>query len=609
MHRLLRPLLACLLAALLLPAAAARADTPKPGALYETGPTGRYLLAGTWQFRSGAKGPWKPVTVPNAWNATDTSMRSFVGGVGWYRKDFTLPSSSRGLAWIVRFESVSYRARVSLNGHVIGTHQGAYLPFEMVLPPTLLHRHGPNRLLVRVDDRLRVTDFPPGRAGADGDPTGGWWNYGGLLREVYLRKVDRLDLEDVQVLPELACRSCAATVRFRLRVRNLSAHPQRATVAATYGTRHLTLGSATLDPGEARTLQRSLVIRHPSLWEPGHPHLYPVEIDARAGGATVQRYRLHSGIRSLRVSKTGEVLLNGRVLSARGMALHEDSPDRGAAIDDATRDRTLDLIQDVGATMIRSHYPLHPHTYEEADRRGIVVWSEIPVYSVPVAELAHRSERDAAVALLRRNVVTNANHPSIAVWSIGNELGSNPGPAQGSYIADAARAAHQLDPTRLVGLAFAGYPSVGCQTEYAPLDVLGTNIYFGWYPGPGGQIADRTLLPGYLAMLHRCYPHQGIFVTEYGAEANRDGPAEEKGTYAFQQQWVRDVIGVFDRTPWLAGAIYWTIQEFRVRPTWTGENPYPTPPLHQKGLVTFHGRKKPAYFDVRRLYRAHRQLR
>ena len=91
-------------------------------------------------------------------------------------------------------------------------------------------------------------------------------------------------------------------------------------------------------------------------------------------------------------------------------------------------------------------------------------------------------------------------------------------------------------------------------------------------------------------------------VTEFGAEANRDGPVEEKGTWAFQQEWVNYLLGTFATKPWLSGAMYWALNEFWVRPSWEGGNPRPTPPVHQKGLVTYDGVRKPAFTDVQRSY-------
>jgi beta-glucuronidase len=132
--------------------------------------------------------------------------------------------------------------------------------------------------------------------------------------------------------------------------------------------------------------------------------------------------------------------------------------------------------------------------------------------------------------------------------------------------------------------------------------VLGVNDYFGWYVGPSGQIFDRTRLPGYLDHLRACYPKQALMVTEFGAEANRDGPPEEKGTYAYQQDFVNYHLGVFAARPWLSGAIYWALDEFWVRPGWDGGDPRPQPPIFQKGLISYDGVPKPAFADVQRWY-------
>ena len=145
------------------------------------------------------------------------------------------------------------------------------------------------------------------------------------------------------------------------------------------------------------------------------------------------------------------------------------------------------------------------------------------------------------------------------MWSIANELSSRPGPGQTAYIKGAVALAHQLDPTRPVGLALAGYPSVSCQSAYAPLQVIGINDYFGWYPGPGGQISDRTLLPAYLDAQEHCYHRQALMVTEFGAEADRDGPVQERGTYEFQNDFIQYHLGVFATKPYLSAALYWAL--------------------------------------------------
>ena len=335
------------------------------------------------------------------------------------------------------------------------------------------------------------------------------------------------------------------------------------------------------------------------------PNLYDVSFTVRDGDRKVAGYSLHSGIRSIKVSG-GRLYLNGQPMNIRGVGLHEDSKAQGFAIDNARRDQLVAQAKELGATVLRTHYPLHPYTHELADRLGLLIWSEIPVYSVKTEVLKEPSVRRLAVTELGKNINANENHPSVMLWSIGNELSSQPGPVQEAYIASATKFAKEMDPTRPVGLAVAAYPSSLCQADsYTPLDVLGLNDYFGWYPGPSGQIFDRTKLSGYLDAARNCYPDKALMVSEFGAEANRDGPIEEKGTWAFQQEWINYQLGVFATKPWLSGAIYWALNEFWVRPGWEGGNPRPVQPLHQKGLITYDGVKKPAWADVQRAFTTH----
>jgi beta-glucuronidase len=623
--RTLRPALLSLLA-LAAVAATAPAAVAADGLTTKTesryGPDGRYLMGGQWLFkldsqkaglkenwqRQTSKAGWSPVTVPNAWNATDQSSASMGGGVGWYRKDFRLPSSASRFSWVLRFESVNYRARIWLNGKPIGRNTGAYLPFEVRIPSSALKRGGMNRLVVRVDSVRHPFDFPPSGLTTNNEPTGGWWNYGGLLREVYLRRVDRVDFTAVQVRPELACATCSATVTVRVTVRNFSDRAQRLRIAGRFGSRNLRLGTKAVGPGRFATYTDRFRLARPRLWEPGSPNLYNVRLTGQVGGSKVAGWFLRSGVRSIKV-RGGHLLLNGKRLNIRGMGLHEDDPKTGLAIDRARRTQIVDQVQEVGATMMRSHYPFHPHIQELADERGILVWSEIPVYAVKTKWLKRLETRKLAAKELAANIVANQAHPSTIVWSIGNELSARPGPVQADYIRRAAQQAKALDPTRPVGYAVAGYPTAGCQKAYDPLDVIGVNDYFGWYPGPNGVIADRDALSDYLDSVRACYPNKAIMATEFGAEANRSGPVEEKGTYEFQQDYINYHYGVYATKPWLSGALYWALKEFRVRPEWEGGNPRPEPPIHQKGVVAFDGTRKPAFADLQRIFRATNQYR
>jgi beta-glucuronidase len=588
-------------------------ETPSARPHAIEGQDSRYLLDGAWLVRldptdtglaqrlyaQGTTDGWTTTTVPSAWNARDDSPASFLGSVAWYRKDFRLPSRDRALAWIARFESVNYRATVWLNGRQLGSHVSGYVPFELDLPNVA--RRGVNRLVVRVDNRRPATD-PSGAPGEVPSPPGGWWNYGGLLREVSLRAVDRIDVEDVQVQPQLRCPRCSATVDLRASVRNLSHATQLVHLTGRFGRAPVDFGTQAIPARASAAFARRLVVRRPKLWSPAKPSLYGVRLavtaaQGRARATPAAGYTLRTGIRTLAVNGSGQLVLNGTtVVHFRGVALHEDTLASGPVMSHADRQRIIALLKESHSTLLRAHYPLDPDFHDLADQAGILIWSEIPAtYQLPEADLGRPLFRATAFEQLRANILANRNHPSVAAWSVGNEMASAAGRNQASYLRAAAALAKQLDPSRPVALAFAGHPETPCQAAYAPIELLGMNDYFGWYTGFGGNIADRDQLSRFLDELRRCYPRKALAVTEFGAEANRDGPLEEKGTYAFQEEFVRFHLGVFATKPWLTGSVYWALQEFRVRPYWGGGNPWGTPPLHQKGLVRLDWTKKPGF--------------
>jgi beta-glucuronidase len=528
------------------------------------------------------------------------------GSVGWYRKDFILPpgafpnfvpTSARD--WIIRFESVNYRVTAWLNGRLIGSHAGAYLPFEFDLSGL---RSGVNRLIVRVDDRRSQSDLPPG-------PGGGWWNYGGLLREVYLRAVAAVDLQQVQVRPLLPCPTCAATIAEQALVRNVTSRAQKVTLFGHFGSARLSFGTATIGPHRTWTAAASAHIAHPRLWAPGSPYLYRATLSTSdSKRRSLGGYVTYSGVRSITVDPNGRLELNGRLLNLRGVNIHEQTLQTGAALTDAQLAQLMSWSRQLGATVIRAHYPLNPQLEEMADRYGILLWSEIPVYQVPSQQLANPSVLSAAYSLLRQNILANQNHPSVMLWSIGNELATPVDAPEANYIAGAAALAHQLDPTRPVGMAIADWPGVPCQAAYAPLDAIGFNDYFGWYDAGGGTTDDRDALSPFLDSLRACYPKKALFVTEYGFEASQNGPVEVRGTYQFQANTAAFHLGVFASKPWLSGAMYFALQDFATTPGFTGGNPYPDPPFNQKGLIDPNGNFKPAFAVVQSLYRATSQI-
>jgi beta-glucuronidase len=226
----------------------------------------------------------------------------------------------------VRFESVNYRSKIWLNGRPIGTNRGAYLPFEIRLPASAVRRGGVNRLVIRVDSRRKQTDFPPSGLSAEGRPTGGWWNYGGLLREVYLRRIDDVDVNTAVVRPTLPL--CDVRGHRRLPHHDAQLRRPRAARARRRPLRRPS-GSRSAAPWSARAASRpshgASRSARPRLWSPADPELYDASFAVRSGDRVLQRYTLRTGIRSIAVSGDGRLLLNGAPLNFRGMAIHEDS--------------------------------------------------------------------------------------------------------------------------------------------------------------------------------------------------------------------------------------------------------------------------------------------
>jgi len=623
-----RTLILCILLPLALacaPSAAAQGPTylPRPPTkqvLYRDGQTDRYLLGGTWLYRAdladvglaqrwqrqSSSDGWTPVAVPNSYNTGDLSSQSFYGYVGWYRRDFTLPPNAfpryvpaSARRWIVRFESVVYRATVWLNGREIGSHAGGYLPWELDLRGL---RPGVNRLTLRVDNRTGPGDLPRG-------PGSNWWNFGGLQREVYLRAAARADLEQVLIRPRLHClAACAATVDEEATVRNVTGAPQTVRVYGSYGGVPVHFGTARLAPHAIWSASATVSIAHPRLWAPDSPTLYRATVTlADRSGRPLGGYLDYSGIRSI-VVKHGRLELNGRLLDLRGVDLQEQNLDSGAALSTAQTMQLVAWVRQLGATVIRAHYPVGPLMEELADRDGILIWSEVPVWGVASQYFSQPAWLASARAGLSENVLDNQNHPSILLWSIANEPAQPPDSAEAAYIADAVALVHRLDPTRPVAMAIMGIPGQVCDPAYRPLQVIGANEYFGLFDEAGGVTDDRDGLSAFLDSFRACQPTKALLVTEFGFDGNRNGPVEEYGTYQFQANMLAYHLGVFASKTWLSGAMVQILQDFLAYPSYNGGNPWPDPPLNQKGLIDPYGNEKPSFALVSESYRSTEQI-
>jgi hypothetical protein len=546
-----------------------------------------------WSARQ-PPGGWHQVVVPHVFDPQATEA-AFGGSVGWYRLRFTAPVGRAGFDWELRFEQVRRRARVWLNGREVGRHGDPYVPFA--LPASGLRPGAANELVVRVDNRKAK------------EPREGWWNWGGIVRPVSLAPRGGLVLRDPGLMPLVDCSpggaSCTASVLVDGMLTNRSAEA----IAAPRVRLRLeppgggapveqTVPTRGLQPGETTRVSFSVPVEDPKLWAPGSPNRYDATLTTLAGEAPMQINARKIGLRGVKVVH-GLLQLNGRQLDLRGAAIQEDLPGRGPALDDADVARIVRELQAVRANVTRAHYLLNPKLLDALDAAGIMVWSQAPIYHRDRL-LETAAQRRVALSTLRQTVIAARSHPSVITHSVANELSAVPDKVPGTrrYLVAARGMVEHLDPTLPVSVDLLSYPGFPAAEAYAQYDMLGINSYFGWYAGKERHsTAKLSDLGPYLDRMRRLYPTQAMVLTEFGAESTFDGPAPRKESYAFQADYVDKVLGIVRKRPFVGGAIYWTLREFAVKPDWDGgaKRSVPRDGIHNKGLITYDGRRKAAW--------------
>ncbi len=546
---------------------------------------------------------WRDVEVPHVFNATPVDSQ-FLGTIGWYRLKLTTPATPAGFSWALRFEGVRRRATVYLNGRRIGGSQKAYEPFTIPLP-RLRAPGRQNELVVRVSN-LRTEDLREG-----------WWNWGGLTRPVVLEPIGRVMWDDLGVLSDVKCdadgKDCRAIARADGWVQSHTGQTVDARVAVALTAPDGTVSLAAHDvkglkPGERRRVRFPIDVRGtPALWSPVHPNLYAARAQVNVGDDVTMVDDRRVGLRFVRV-RDGRLYLNGHLLQLRGASIQEDLPGRGPALRDEDVDTIVNDLERLGANVTRAQYPLDERVLEELDEKGILVWSQAPVYHEDVA-LREESGRRAALEKVRTTVLEDRNHPSVLTHSVANELSpvADTMPGTRNFLLRAARLTRDLDNTVPSALDLLTYPNLPRQDVYDAFGLLGLNSYYGWYDGKAGaqSTARLSALTPFLERQRRLYPRQAQLITEFGAEATHNGPRSQKQTYQFQADYVRGTLDIVKAQPWLAGAIYWTAREFYVKPHWDGGAHIPSEDrdaLHNKGLLRYDGSPKPAFGTAKQLF-------
>ena len=524
----------------------------KPG---DTGPT-------EYNFAIAPK-----LKVPGDWNTQRESLFYYEGPI-WYERDFTYQAKEHTRVFL-HVGAANYQSWFWVNGQKVCEHEGGFTAINCDVT-TALHQ-GANFVVAAVDNS-RLEDGVPGR---ETD----WWNYGGLTREVSLIEVPETFIDQYDL------------------------HLSRGEGSAIEGWVHVAGGKSgdkveveipeldaktsapTGDDGRAAI---RFSVQGLERWSPEKPKLYKVMV--RVGGDSVDELM---GFRTIEAKGT-EILLNGKPIFLRGVSIHAEAPYRtGRAYSDKDAETLLGWAKELGCNFVRlAHYPHDETMLRAADRMGLLVWSENPVYWA--LEFDNPKVLAKAEQQLDEEIGTSRNHAAIILWSMANETPNSE--ARTQFIETLASRARELDPTRLITAALLvrgeGHTKIIDDPLGKALDVIGFNEYIGWYEGHP-ETADVTDW--------RIAYEKPLIVSEFGgdAKAGLHGGENERWTEEYQANLFRHQLPMLNRIPQLRGMSPWVLMDFRSpnRPLTGIQDEF-----NRKGLISDQGQKKSAFTILQKAY-------
>jgi beta-glucuronidase len=519
-------------------------------------------------------------TLPSSWLTHAPEMRYYQGLV-WYERKFEAHPKP-GMRQFLRFGAVNYRATVWLNGKQVGTHEGGFTTFAIEVTGALYP--GENRIVVAADSQATDTTIPPSVTD--------WENYGGITRSVRLIEVPQTYIDDAWV---------RLTPDGRIAVDGKLDGPAAAnqTVTLRIPELHVTIGGKTDAAGKwsgsvgiPSRLQR---------WSPETPKLYDVAITSGADTLTDK-----IGFRTI-ATKGAQILLNGKPIYLRGISVHEEEigANPGRSITPEAAHQLLSLVKDgLHGNYVRlAHYPHSEVMTREADRIGLLVWSEIPIYWRVAFDNPKVLEK--ARAMLAEEIARDRNRAAIVIWSIANETPVSE--ARNKFLFTLADDVHRIDPTRLLSAALLtergtvdGHAEMILNDPLsAKVDVVAINTYNGWYTDD--RLAD---VPN---ITWRVPADKPLVFSELGADAKagfHDPHTMRKESEDYQAAYFRATLKMADKIPTLTGMSPWVLKDFRSP---RRQHPVFEQGWNRKGLISETGERKQA-FSVLADYYANKAL-
>ena len=389
--------------------------------------------------------------------------------VSWYRKHFRPDPSWKGKLVTARFQGVMTVADIYLNGKHLAQHKGGYTSFDVDLTPAL--RFGADNVIaVKVDSREHKEVPPEGAR-----KLFGYYNFGGIQRDVQLIVCDKLHIEHVyyvttRIQPDAAV---AATITVHndrpsaaeaaVRVHILDDQGKEVAAAAA---------NANVGAGQSQDVRADLApISGPKLWDPDHPNRYIAVAEVAEGSTTTDKDRTWIGLRQMDWNDNG-LLINGHPVKIRGLNRHQTQPFIGGSVPNRLQRRdALIMKYQLGLNMVRSsHYPPDPEFLDECDRVGLLVLDEFPSWQF----IGKGEWQQNSLDTVRDMILRDRNHPSVFLWGVhGNEASAKESDDRDFY-AKTYALAHQLDPSRRPGGARL---SDGWHGKIVPEEVLTANDY------------------------------------------------------------------------------------------------------------------------------------
>lgn len=505
--------------------------------------------------------------VPGDWNTQRDSLMFYEGPI-WYERDFDYQPQEHTRVFL-HVGAANYRSWFWVNGKKVCEHEGGFTEFQCEVTAVL--KTGPNFVVTAVDNTRHEDNVPT----LETD----WWNYGGLTREVSLIAVPDTFIDQYDVHLSRTDNSIEGWVHVMGGSGDSPVHVEIPELHAS--------ADAALD-GSGRAIIH-LPVQGLERWSPENPRLYKVTL--RAGNDSIQDL---IGFRTVEV-RGDQILLNGKPVFLRGISIHAEAPYRtGRAYSDKDAETLLGWAKELGCNFVRlAHYPHDETMLRAADRMGLIVWSENPVYWAlqfdnPKVLAKAEQQLDEEIGGLR-------NHASIVLWSMANETPSNE--ARTRFIETLASRARALDPTRLITAALLlhadGHTKIVDDPLGKALDVIGVNEYIGWYE-QRPETADIT-------NWNISYD-KPLIVSEFGgdAKAGLHGDENQRWTEEYQANIYNHQLPMLNRIPHLRGMSPWLLMDFR-----SPNRPLPgiQDEFNRKGLISEQGQKKKAFYVLQKAYK------